>query len=89
MKTYGGVFYSALTLPLYKDPIEIIEDLEKVALNREYHIVTYLKSCYYQFFVNAECCDAFYAIGQAMKNSLIEMPTERESAINLVEGSGS
>jgi hypothetical protein len=87
MKTYGGVFYSALTLPLYKDPIEIIEDLEKVALNREYHIVTYLKSCYYQFFVNAECCDAFYAIGQAMKNSLIEMPTERESAINLVENS--
>jgi hypothetical protein len=68
MKTYGGVFYSALTLPLYKDPIEIIEDLEKVALNREYHIVTYLKSCYYQFFVNAECCDAFYAIGQQMKN---------------------
>ncbi len=87
MRTYGGIFYSVLTLPLYKDPIETIEDLEKVALNKEYHIVTYLRSYYYQFFVNAECCDAFYAIGRQMKNSFIEMPTERESAINLVENS--
>jgi hypothetical protein len=39
MKTYGEVFYSVLTLPLYKDPIETIEDLEKVALNIEYHMM--------------------------------------------------
>jgi hypothetical protein len=87
MKTYGGIFYSVLTLPVYKDPIETIEDLEKVALNREYHIVTYPKTYYYQFFGNAECCDAYYAIGQAMKNSLIELPKNIESAINLIENS--
>ncbi len=37
--------------------------------------------------VNAECCDAFYAIGRQMKNSFIEMLTERQSEINLVENS--
>ncbi len=59
----------------------------KSLLNTTHHIVTYLKSYYYKFFVNAESCDAFYAIGQQIKSWLIEMPTETESAINLVENS--
>jgi len=87
MKTYGGVFYSVLTLPVYKDPIDTVEDLERVALNGEYDIVTYPKSYYYKFFVTAECCDAYFAIGQAMKNSKIEMPSNIETGIGFVEKS--
>ncbi len=89
MRTYGGVFYSVLTLPVYKDPIETIEDLERVALNRDYYIVTYPKSYYHQFFANAECCDAYHAIGRALEYSIndIEWPHGIESGVNLVEKS--
>lgn len=44
MKTYGGVFYSVLTLPVYKDPIETLVDLERVVLNGEYDVFTYPQS---------------------------------------------
>jgi hypothetical protein len=87
MKTYGGVFYSDVTLPAYKDPIETVADLEKAALSDEYHIVTYPHSYYYQFFANSECCDAYYTIGEALNNSLIEMPKDLDVGIVLVENS--
>jgi len=89
MKTYGGVFYSVLTLPVYKDPIDTLEDLERVALSGEYDIVTYPDSYYYQFFVEAKCCDSYYKIGRAMKNSRIKMPNNLDLGIILVENSRS
>jgi len=87
MKTYGGVFYSVLTLPVYKDPIETLEDLERVALNEEYDIVTYPKSYYYQLFTKAKCCDSYHIIGQALNNTKIEMPETVETGISLVDKS--
>lgn len=81
MKTYGGVFYSILTLPVYKDSVETLDDLERVALNGEYDIITFHNSYYYTLFTNAECCGAYYSIGEAIKSSSIAMPNTAEDGI--------
>ena len=87
MKTYGGVFYSVLTLPEYEDPIETLTDLERVATNKEYDIFTYRRSYYFDYFTNAECCDAYHKIGQSLLDSHIDMPSDLRAAIEAVEDS--
>ena len=62
MQSYSGIFYSVLTIPIYKEPIETVDDLERAAMNGEHTIITLPNTFYYDLFAEAQCCGAYYRV---------------------------
>lgn len=87
MKTYSGVFYSVLTLPDFKDPIETLKDLVIAAESGDYQVVTFPMSFYRELFVGAECCGDYYRIGQNMKSTDIQFPESTAQGIEMINDS--
>src|SRR5882724_5388075 len=86
MKTYSGIFYSVLTLPEYKEPIETLDDLEKAAKSGEHSIITVPNSFYYDLFVHSPCCGAYHTIGLNIKRTErdIHLPKGTQKGIELI-----
>ena len=84
MKTYSGIFFSVLSVPQYEDPIETLDDLERVAKSKEYDIVTAPNTFYYDMFTKAKCCGPYYSIGNAIKGTDVQMPDSTEMGIDLI-----
>ena len=82
MKTYSGVFFSVLTIPEYEEPIETLDDLERVAISGEYDIMTAPNTFYYDLFVKAEH-GPYHTIGEAIKR--VDMhPDSTQLGIELI-----
>ena len=86
MKTYSGIFYSVLTLPEYKEPIETLDDLEKAAKSGEHSIITVPNSFYYDLFVHSPCCGAYYTIGRNIEQTIAQthIPLTLQGVIQMI-----
>ena len=69
MKTYNGIFHSALTIPEFEPTIETMDQLIAVALSPNHRIITIESSAYHGMFTKAQCCGPYHKIGRAMNNS--------------------
>ena len=95
MKTYGGVFYSVLTVPEFEDPIETLDDLVAASESGHHSVVTLSGSSYLDMFVRAECelldgeCSDYYRIGQNMNRTAldIQFPESTAKGIQLINES--
>ncbi|XP_054158638.1 glutamate receptor-like [Oppia nitens] len=86
MKAYSAKFYSILTLPEHRDPIETLDDLERAAVSGQYDIITYAQSYYHDVFALADCCSgSYYHIGQNMLAvSRLPAPETADQGIDLI-----
>ena len=84
MKTYSGIFFSVLTVPVYENPIETLDDLKMVAEIGDYSIVTTPETYYYDLFVKAQCCGSYHTIGTAINRSVQLMPESAKTGIELI-----
>ena len=65
--SYGGRFYSILTLPEFEPPIDTLTDIERIAQNDQGSLQTFHDSSYLQMFLTAKPEDSIlYTIGQHM-----------------------
>lgn len=83
MDSYKGLFYSVLTIPQYAAPIDTLDDLERAATSGEHTIVTMPNTFYYDMFADAQCCGAYYKIGERIKKAH-HMPENTEAAIDMI-----
>ena len=67
MKSYGGVFFSVLTVPKLESTIDTMEDLVMAAKSGQYDIILHRQSLFTKFLKDTECCDDYYIIGRAIK----------------------
>lgn len=83
MKSYSGIFYSALTFPEFETTIETMDDLLSAAINKDHTILTIASSAYHNIFVQSQCCGPYYTIGRAMNDSAIPLPDSVEEAMEI------
>lgn len=66
MKFYSGNFVSIMAIPIWKKPIDTVEDIIQAAKSDNY--LTYTARSLYDIAMEAECCDSLeYHIGQNLK----------------------
>ena len=67
MDSYGGVFFSILTVPKYDTTIDTIEDLVMAAKSGQYDIISLRQALFKKMFIETKYCDDYYIIGQTIK----------------------